>query len=124
MLRKSSWKAVLGWSGFFRLVWIPLAVLAVAISGSLFVESGQGSWYSGVTKPFWNPPSWLFAPVWTLLYLMIACSGWLALAKEGRRPQDLVLFIGQLILNLFWPLLFLVGTSRGGPWWRFSFSWE
>jgi benzodiazapine receptor len=84
------------------------AVLVTAVVGSLFSVSA-GSTYMALEQPSWAPPSWLFGPVWTLLYVMIAFAGWLAW-RAGATRRELTLFGVQLVLNAAWtPLFFGLG---------------
>jgi tryptophan-rich sensory protein len=62
-------------------------------------------WYPGLAKPHWTPPSWVFGPVWTLLYPMVAVAGWLAW-REGRSRMATLVFLLQLALNAVWPWIF------------------
>jgi tryptophan-rich sensory protein len=62
-------------------------------------------WYPGLAKPSWTPPSWVFGPVWTLLYPTVAVAGWLAW-REGRSRTATLFFMLQLALNAAWPWLF------------------
>jgi len=78
-----------------------LIVAAVAMSGVAFQP---GAWYAGLTKPFWTPPNWLFPPVWTLLYIMIAIAGWLIFSMPDTRLR--LLWVIQLGLNALWSWLF------------------
>jgi len=90
----------------------PLALLTslllcfAAASTGGFVS--MGDWYLTLNKPSWNPPGWVFGPVWTLLYTMMAIAAWLVWRKGGfaqqRRP--LTLFAVQLLLNALWTPLF------------------
>ena len=75
--------------------------------GSLFTTLSVGDWYVGLAKPSWNPPSWVFGPVWTALYAMMAVAAWLVWRRSGakRRPA-LVWFAVQLALNVGWSGLF------------------
>lgn len=57
-----------------------VAVVAIAASGAVF---RPGEWYLSLDKPWWTPPSWLFAPAWSVLYLMIAIAGWLVWKQAG-----------------------------------------
>ena len=92
---------------------ISLAVLIVfiaacfgaAASGAFFKP---GAWYERLDKPSWRPPNRLFAPVWTILYLMIAVSGWLIWRQAGfaGAALPLAVFALQLILNAAWTPLF------------------
>lgn len=61
--------------------WIAVTFLAAAF-GAQFMP---GAWYAGLTKPSWNPPSWLFGPVWTALYLMMGVSAWMIWKSTGGR---------------------------------------
>jgi tryptophan-rich sensory protein len=77
--------------------------------GALVTTTGPGSWYESLVKPSFNPPSWLFGPVWTLLYILMGISLFLVI-MEGRKGRDvripLVLFAIQLILNIIWSFAF------------------
>jgi benzodiazapine receptor len=77
-----------------------------AAMGGFFVSIGE--WYSRLNKPTWNPPSWVFGPAWTLLYLMMGVAAWLVWREGGWRAQRraLVLFLVQLVLNALWTPLF------------------
>ena len=67
-----------------------------------------GDWYAQLNKPSWNPPGWVFGPVWTLLYVMMSVAAWRVWKQGGftsqRRP--LSLFLLQLALNAAWTPLF------------------
>jgi benzodiazapine receptor len=92
---------------------IILCILAGFV-GSLVTVTGPGSWYDLLTKPSFNPPSWLFFPVWTVLYVLMGVSLFLVL-MERRKGQDvslpLVLFGIQLVLNVLWSFLFFYFES-------------
>ena len=81
-----------------------LAVIAAASTGGLFRPD---AWFAALAKPSWNPPNWLFAPVWTALYVMIAIAGGrvFAAADSGLVPAR-VFWIVQLVLNGLWTFLF------------------
>ena len=81
--------------------------LCFAASASLVFVSID-SWYAGIQKPSWNPPSWLFGPVWSVLYGMMGVAAWLVWKKGGWREQKRVLgvFLLQLALNALWTPLF------------------
>ena len=83
-----------------------LAVAGAASFGGIFMP---GEWYASLERPPLNPPNWLFGPVWSVLYLMIAVSGWLVWRAEGvgrRRTVGLVVFGVQLVLNALWSWVF------------------
>lgn len=91
--------------------WLLLCYAASAL-GVLFMP---GDWYASLNKPAWNPPNWVFGPVWTLLYGMMAVAAWLVWQQGGfalqRRP--LRLFLIQLGLNALWTPLFFGLRSPG-----------
>ncbi|MFD5827108.1 TspO/MBR family protein [Lentzea sp. NPDC060358] len=91
------------------------AVVVTAVVGSLFSVSA-GEDYLALQRPSWSPPAWLFGPVWTVLYGLIALSGWLAW-RNGARRGELLLFGANLVLNALWtPLFFGLG------WFEFAFA--
>jgi tryptophan-rich sensory protein len=82
-----------------------LACFAAAALGGLFLP---GPWYASLNKPAWNPPAWVFGPVWTMLYTMMAVAAWLVWRQGGWKAQrrPLTLFLAQLVLNAAWTPLF------------------
>ncbi|MEV0675568.1 TspO/MBR family protein [Actinosynnema sp. NPDC050436] len=85
------------------------AVVVVALVGSLAVTGTQDR-YGSLVKPPWAPPAWLFGPVWSVLYLMIAVSGWLVWRRVGF-SLPMWVFAAQLVLNALWtPLFFGMGS--------------
>ena len=83
-----------------------LAICFAAAATGVFVTMGQ--WFADLNKPSWNPPSWLFGPVWTLLYIAMAVAAWLVWRTGGwkRRTPALALFMFQWLLNALWTPLF------------------
>jgi translocator protein len=81
------------------------ASFGAAATGAIF---RPGEWYRQLDKPRWRPPDWLFAPVWTLLYVMIALSGWLVWREKGLADAavPLTLYAVQLVLNAAWSPIF------------------
>ena len=73
-------------------------VAIVATTGALFQP---GAWYAALVKPAFTPPGWLFGPVWTVIYVLIAISGWMVWRVEGFGLL-LGLWISQLALNMAW----------------------
>lgn len=67
-----------------------------------------GDWYLALKKPAWNPPAWIFGPVWAALYTMMAVAAWLVWKRGGfvAHRVPLALFLTQLILNATWTPLF------------------
>lgn len=90
--------------------WISLLVFlaacfAVAVLGSVATSPEIPRWYATLRKPSWTPPNWLFAPVWTALYAMMAIAAWLVWKRAGW-SLALTLFSIQLVLNLVWSFIF------------------
>lgn len=81
------------------------AALAAGLLGSQFMP---GEWYASLTKPGWTPPNAIFAPVWTVLYVLMGVAAWLVWRKAGfsGATMPLILFILQLVLNSLWSYLF------------------
>jgi tryptophan-rich sensory protein len=81
---------------------------AVAGAGSVFTGLSLDSWYRDLAKPAWTPPNWIFGPVWTTLYAMIAVAGWIAWRRTPRAERRGVFgpYVAQLGLNLAWSGLF------------------
>ncbi|GLY41903.1 tryptophan-rich sensory protein [Amycolatopsis sp. NBRC 101858] len=85
------------------------AVAVVAVVGG-FAASSSREVYAGLEQPPWAPPSWLFGPVWTVLYVLIAVSGWLYWRAGGTRTGFAWYAVG-LVLNAAWtPLFFAAGA--------------
>jgi translocator protein len=84
--------------------WLALTFGAAAL-GARFLPD---EWYRQLNKPTWNPPDAIFAPVWALLYLLMAASAWLVWRRYGisGAPLPLTLFVVQLLLNAAWTWLF------------------
>jgi translocator protein len=82
--------------------------------GAMVTSTGPGSWYESLVKPGFNPPSWLFAPVWTLLFILMGISLFLVI-MEGKKGRDvripLILFGIQLVLNILWSFAFFGAQS-------------
>lgn len=83
-----------------------VAACAAAAAVGAFTRPGEA--YERLKRPAWSPPKWLFAPVWTLLYVMIAVSGWLVWKTSGfaGATVPLVLWAIQLLLNATWTPIF------------------
>jgi benzodiazapine receptor len=95
--------------------YLPLGVfvLLVACAALFGAQFQPGPWYAELRKPPLNPPNWVFGPVWTILYLAIAVSGWLVWRARPESPLPLALWAGQLVLNGAWSFLFF-GLRRPG----------
>jgi tryptophan-rich sensory protein len=91
--------AIIGAAGWLILTF------ATASLGARFMPD---EWYRRLKKPSWNPPNWIFAPVWTILYLLMAAAAWLVWRRYGFGGAlfPLILFVVQLLLNAAWTWLF------------------
>ena len=96
----------------FGLAAFVVMCFGVSVLGGRAVAPALSHWYPELSKPAWTPPSWIFGPVWTLLYPMLAVAGWLAW-REGRSRRGTLLYLLQLTLNAAWPWIFF-GERRIG----------
>ena len=90
---------VLGLAAFVTLCF------GVSVLGGRAAAAAFPEWYATLRKPSWTPPGWVFGPVWTLLYPLVAMAGWLAW-REGRARLGPLVYLLQLALNAAWPWLF------------------
>jgi len=86
-----------------RSLWSLIAFIAVVLGGGIAIgmATGPGAWFAGLAKPSFNPPNWVFAPVWSTLYVMIAIAGWLEWTHD-RSSAAMKLWWVQLVLNFLW----------------------
>lgn len=93
----------------WKLVVSILACLAAGGIGSIFTRSAIPTWYATLEKPVFSPPNWLFAPVWTLLYILMGIAAFLVWRKGSGNRQvktALIVFLIQLIINALWSVVF------------------
>ncbi|WP_412563571.1 TspO/MBR family protein [Thalassobius sp. MITS945101] len=86
-----------------------IAFLILVMGGGILIGTltAPGAWYAALNKPVFNPPNWIFAPVWTTLYVLIAMAGWRQF--EARDHGSLLtLWWAQLVLNFLWSPAFFV----------------
>src|SRR5688572_28250941 len=93
--------------------------LVVGFTSGLFNQTGEGSWFQALQKPSWNPPSWVFAPVWTTLYIMMGIALYLIwkTPSSSKRKIAIAFFTFQLVLNFFWSFIFFKLEQPG---WAFA----
>lgn len=89
---------------FGLLAFVVLCFGVSALSG-MATASAVPDWYAALRKPSWTPPNWVFGPVWTVIYALMAVAGWSAW-REGRSRAATLLFLLQLVLNASWTWLF------------------
>lgn len=85
-----------------------LLTVGLGTLSSIFTASEITTWYATLIKPSYNPPNFLFAPVWVILYTLMAISFYLIWDKEPSQKRDkaLTLFIIQLVFNILWSFIF------------------
>ncbi|OPH82917.1 TspO/MBR family protein [Nitrobacter vulgaris] len=88
--------------------------LVLVVGGGLVIGflTMPGAWYAGLAKPSFNPPNWLFAPVWTVLYILIAIAGWRVWHADAC-GWPMRLWWGQLALNFIWSPVFFAAHQIG-----------
>ena len=80
-------------------------VLVVGTGFTIGLLNPPGSWYAALAKPWFNPPNWVFAPVWSIIYLMVAIAGWRAFERD-RGSRAMTLWWAQMALNFLWSPIF------------------
>jgi tryptophan-rich sensory protein len=96
-------------NNLFKLIISVAIPLAVGGISGFFTVTGVESWYQTINKPSWNPPNWIFGPVWTTLYLMMGVALfliWKSDSSDILKRTAIILFAVQLLLNFFWSFIF------------------
>lgn len=104
------------WITLGKLLLCVAVPLAAGFLGSIFTAASVGDWYLALRKPAFTPPSWLFGPVWTVLYILMGVAAWLVWRRGWEAagvPAALILFLVQLALNVGWSAAFFGGRSPG-----------
>jgi len=88
--------------------------LLLVVGGGVAIGflTAPGEWYAGLAKPPFNPPNWVFAPVWTVLYVLIAVAGWRTFERD-RSSWPMKLWWAQLVLNFLWSPVFFAAHRIG-----------
>lgn len=100
---RNHWRSLLA---FLSVIW------TIQFISSFITLPAVSGWYKSIEKAPWNPPDWVFGPVWTILYIMIALSGWVAWRKlSGTTREKLshtgfVFYALQLLFNFAWSIIF------------------
>lgn len=90
-----------------RWLWLAFWVVLSLLPGAFGSQFPPGEWYAALAKPAWTPPSWVFGPVWTLLYVLMGVAAWLVWDRHRNAARGaLTLFVLQLIVNAAWSWLF------------------
>jgi tryptophan-rich sensory protein len=104
----------LSWTSLLNVIAAVLPVVATAIIGNLVTLPNIPTWYAHLAKPPFNPPNWIFAPAWTMLYILMAAAFFRLLQTPGVRTAAIVLFLVQLVLNAAWSWVFFSQRSPSG----------
>lgn len=104
--------------------WVALC-FATAALGGWWTAGSVHTWYPALLKPAWNPPAWLFGPVWTVLYLMMGVAAWRVWRHRGEPGVQpaLAWFVVQLVLNAAWSGLFFGLRNPGAAAAEICFLW-
>lgn len=92
-----------------KLIFALVVCQLAGVVGSIFTTPSIPTWYASLQKPFFTPPSWLFAPVWITLFILMGVSVYLIWVKGVKNKQvkiALLIFGIQLVLNVLWSFLF------------------
>lgn len=91
-----------------------LVFVALVVGGGLLIGvlNVPGDWYAGLAKPSFNPPNWIFGPVWTVLYLFIAIAGW-RVWQQNPRGSAMTTWAIQMVLNFLWSPVFFSAHQIG-----------
>ncbi|MCC9626042.1 tryptophan-rich sensory protein [Thalassospira sp. MA62] len=97
----------------FALIAFMVLCLIISAAGGAVTATSVNDWYANLQKPSFGPPNWLFGPVWTVIYFMIAFSGWRVWLKRGfaNAKGPFAIYGAQLTLNLAWSFLFFGAQS-------------
>lgn len=93
----------------FKLILCLIICQLAGFVGSLFTSPSISSWYAYLNKPYFNPPNWVFSPVWISLFVIMGISLFLVWQKTLRSPEvrvALLWFAVQLVLNMLWSIIF------------------
>jgi translocator protein len=93
----------------FKLIISLLLCYGVAAAGSIVTTPAISGWYESLQKPYFNPPNWVFGPVWTVLYALMGIALYLVWKKAGKQKKEIKaiqIFAMQLALNFLWSFMF------------------
>lgn len=111
---------------FYKLILAIIISESAGVIGSFFTTPSIPSWYANLTKSALTPPSWVFCPVWTTLFALMGIAAFLVWRKGLDRKNvkiALGIFIGQLVLNTLWSIIFFGLHSPGAAFIEIIFLW-
>ena len=93
---------------FLSFILLALVTYSASVIGGMATIGFKEPWYSLLVKPSYNPPSWVFAPVWTILYLMMTIAIWSFWHNKNKNINTLYIYFIHLIFNTTWSVVFFV----------------
>ena len=91
---------------FLSFLLFALITYSSSVIGGLVTAGFKEPWYSLINKPSFNPPSWIFAPVWTTLYLMMTIAIWLFWHSKNRDMNTIYIYFIHIVFNTTWSIIF------------------
>ena len=91
---------------FLSFILFGLITYSASVIGGLVTVGFKEPWYSLINKPTFNPPSWIFAPVWTTLYLMMTIAIWLFWHSRNRDMNTIYIYFIHIVFNATWSMVF------------------
>jgi tryptophan-rich sensory protein len=92
--------------GYLSLFAIVAATFFITFPAGFVTRAAIDTWYDNLVKPAFNPPNWIFGPVWTLLYVMMSVAVWLAYKKSKHSNKILAIYFIHLLINASWSYVF------------------
>ena len=92
--------------GYLSLFVIVVATFLITFPAGIVTRAALDPWYYNLIKPAFNPPNWIFGPVWTLLYIMMSVAAWLAYKKSKHSNKILTVYFVHLLINASWSYVF------------------
>lgn len=80
--------------------------ISAGLIGSLFTFQSIPTWYASLQKPFFNPPNWIFGPVWTTLYILMGLSFYMVWKGKKNNKEAMQIYLLQLLFNTSWSIIF------------------
>ena len=91
---------------FLSFIFFGLMTYSASVIGGLVTVGFKEPWYSLINKPTFNPPSWVFAPVWTTLYLMMTIAIWLFWHSRNKDMNTIYIYFIHIVFNTTWSIVF------------------
>ena len=93
---------------FLSFIFFFIITFSASLIGSLSTIYFKEPWYSLLNKPSFNPPDWIFAPIWTILYMMMTLSIWLFWQSKNKDKKTIYVYFIHLVFNTTWSIVFFV----------------